>query len=231
VDIDPERRPQRSPLPQAGEGTLGAAVRPLTAAEFAAETGVSRETLARLEDYADLLVTWNARVNLIGRGTVEDLWRRHMLDSAQLHPLLPADAATLVDLGSGAGFPGLVLAILGGPHVHLVESDQRKCVFLREAIRVTKAPATVHATRIETAPPLVADVVTARALAPLDTLLDLAAPFLRPHALALFLKGRGAEGELTLARRAWNMSADLLPSRSDPTGTILRLDHLERNGS
>jgi 16S rRNA (guanine527-N7)-methyltransferase len=203
----------------------------MTSSEFAGETGVSRETLARLEAYAELLLAWNARLNLVGRGTVEDLWRRHILDSAQLHPLLPSGAATLVDLGSGAGFPGLVLAILGGPHVHLVEADQRKSVFLREAIRVTGGAATVHAVRIEAAPPLAADVVTARALAPLDKLLDLAAPFLRPRTIALFLKGRGAEGELTLARRAWNMAADLLPSRSDPTGAILRLHDLERHGS
>jgi 16S rRNA (guanine527-N7)-methyltransferase len=140
----------------------------MTPAEFAAETGVSRETLARLEAYAALLLAWNRRVNLVGRGTEEDLWRRHMLDSAQLHPLIPAGARTLVDLGSGAGFPGLVLAILGGPHVHLVESDQRKAVFLREAARVTGAAAMVHAIRIEAAPPLAADIVTARALAPLD---------------------------------------------------------------
>jgi 16S rRNA (guanine527-N7)-methyltransferase len=203
----------------------------MTPVEFAAETGVSRETLARLAAYADLLTAWNQRLNLVGRGTVADLWRRHFLDSAQLHPLLPAGARTLVDLGSGAGFPGLVLAIMGGPHVHLIESDQRKAVFLREAIRVTQAPATVHATRIEAAPPLTADVVTARALAPLDALLDLAGRFVRPHTVCLFLKGRAAGDELTLAAKRWKMSADLLPSRSDPTGVILRLDHIERSGS
>jgi 16S rRNA (guanine527-N7)-methyltransferase len=203
----------------------------MTPVEFAAETGVSRETLARLAAYADLLTAWNQRLNLVGRGTVADLWRRHFLDSAQLHPLLPAGARTLVDLGSGAGFPGLVLAIMGGPHVHLIESDQRKAVFLREAIRVTQAPATVHATRIEAAPPLTADVVTARALAPLDALLDVAQRLLGPHTVCLFLKGRAAGDELTLAAKRWKMSADLLPSRSDPTGVILRLDHIERSGS
>src|SRR5689334_7633402 len=106
----------------------------LTPTEFAAATHVSRETLGRLQAYADILVAWNQRLNLVGRGTIDDLWRRHMLDSAQLHALLPAGAKILVDLGSGAGFPGLVLAIMGGPHVHLVESDQRKAVFLREAV-------------------------------------------------------------------------------------------------
>jgi 16S rRNA (guanine527-N7)-methyltransferase len=204
---------------------------PLTPAEFAATTHVSRETLGRLQAYVDLLVAWNQRLNLVGRGTIDDLWRRHMLDSAQLHALLPVSAKTLVDLGSGAGFPGLVLAIMGGPHVHLVESDQRKAVFLREAVRVAGAAATVHAARIEAVPALAADVVTARALAPLDNLLDLAAPFLRPHTVALFLKGRAAADELTLAGQRWKMAADLLPSQSDPTGTILRLDHIERSGS
>jgi 16S rRNA (guanine527-N7)-methyltransferase len=203
----------------------------VTPSAFAKETGVSRETLARLTAYADLLTAWNERVNLIGRGTVADLWRRHFLDSAQLHPLLPPGRGTLVDLGSGAGFPGLVLAIMGGPHVHLIESDQRKAVFLREAVRITAAAATVHATRIDGVPAIAADIVTARALAALDPLLDLAAAFLRPHTVCLFLKGRTAADELTLAAKRWKMAADLLPSRSDPTGVILRLEHIERSGS
>jgi 16S rRNA (guanine527-N7)-methyltransferase len=204
---------------------------PLTPAEFAGLVPVSRETLERLEAFAALLTAWNQRLNLVGRGTVEDLWRRHILDSAQLHPLIPPGAETLVDLGSGAGFPGVVLAIMGGPAVHLVESDQRKCVFLREAIRVTGAQATVHPVRIEAAPPLKADVVTARALAPLDKLLDLAQRFLKPDTMCLFLKGRTAAEELTAARESWEMTVEPLPSRSDQTGSILRLTNIERSGS
>lgn len=204
---------------------------PLAPAEFARLVPVSRETLERLEAFAGLLTAWNQRLNLVGRGTVEDLWRRHILDSAQLHPLIPPGAETLVDLGSGAGFPGVVLAIMGGPAVHLVESDQRKCVFLREAIRVTAARATVHPVRIEAAPTLQADVVTARALAPLDKLLDLAHRFLKRDTMCLFLKGRTAAEELTTARESWEMTVEPLPSRSDQTGSILRLTNIERSGS
>jgi 16S rRNA (guanine527-N7)-methyltransferase len=203
----------------------------LTPAGFAELVPVSRETLARLETFAELLLLWNRKLNLVGRGTVDDLWRRHILDSAQLHPLLPPTARNLVDLGSGAGFPGLILAILGGPTVHLTESDQRKCAFLREAVRVTGCAATVHAVRIEAAPAIAGDIVTARALAPLGKLLDLAEPFLAPTTRCLFLKGRLAAEELTAARKEWKMDADLLPSRSDPTGIILRLENIRRDRS
>ena len=110
---------------------------PLAAAGFAAAINVSRETIERLERYAALLIKWNKTVNLVGRSTIADLWRRHMLDSAQLFPYLPKSAGRLVDFGSGAGFPGLVLAIMGAPDVHLVEANARKCAFLREAARVT----------------------------------------------------------------------------------------------
>src|SRR5437588_12718613 len=109
----------------------------LSPAEFAAATGVSRETLARLDAYAELLRQWSPRINLVAASTLDDLWRRHVLDSAQLFPLLPPGAHSLIDLGSGAGFPGLVLAILGVPAVELIESDARKCAFLREAARGT----------------------------------------------------------------------------------------------
>ncbi len=137
---------------------------PLNPAEFAAAAGVSRETLARLEAYAALLVQWSARINLVGRDTLADLWRRHFLDSAQLCSHVPGSARSLVDLGSGAGFPGLVLAILGVPGVELIEADSRKSAFLREAARVTETPVTIRPCRIEAVPPHPVDVVTARAL-------------------------------------------------------------------
>ena len=187
---------------------------------------VSRETLARLETYAGLLEKWQKAVNLVAPSTLSELWRRHMLDSAQLWPLLPPGTRCLIDLGSGAGFPGLVLAILGLPDVHLVESDQKKCAFLREVARATGTPVTVHNCRIEALPRLGAEVVTARALAPLPRLLALAAPFLLGGAIGLFLKGESAEQELTEARRQWTMKVAAEPSRSSPQGVILRVESL-----
>jgi 16S rRNA (guanine527-N7)-methyltransferase len=204
---------------------------PLGADGFAAEFAVSRETLARLEAYVALLAQWSLRINLIGRETLADPWRRHILDSAQLLPLLPGSAASLLDLGSGAGLPGLVLAILGAPGVQLAEADVRKCAFLREAARATGTEVRIHNARIEAIRPFAADVVTARALAPLDRLLDLAAPFLGPQSLCLFLKGARAEDELTLARRRWTMSVSAFPSRSDRRGSVLHLERIARAGS
>jgi 16S rRNA (guanine527-N7)-methyltransferase len=204
---------------------------PLDPEGFATEIGVSRETLDRLRLYAALLTKWTARIDLIAPSTLPDLWRRHLLDSAQLHPLLPPDARRLVDLGSGGGFPGLVLAILGAPDVHLVESDQRKCAFLREVARATGTTVTIHTARIEAAAPLAGDVVTARALAPLERLLGWAVPHLAPGGVCLFLKGARNDDELTAAARTWTMEVDPLPSRSDPSGRILRLTGIARVSS
>lgn len=201
---------------------------PLTPAGFAEIIPVSRETLCRLEAYVALLQAWSARINLVGRASLDDPWRRHVLDSAQLVALLPESAGSLIDLGSGAGLPGLVLAILGVPGVELVEADARKCAFLREAARVTGAAATIRRSRIENLAAHAVDVVTARALAPLDRLLDLAAPFLGPGSLCLFPKGERAAEELTLARKGWTISASLEPSRSDPRGVVLRVQQAVR---
>ena len=203
--------------------------------EFASELkalgiNVSRETLQRLEVYAGLLVKWQAKINLVGSATLPDLWRRHFLDSAQLLPLLPAAGGTLVDLGSGAGFPGLVLAIMTDWRVHLLDSDQRKCAFLRQVAldcgvldRVT-----IHPKRIEQVTGIAADVVTARACAPLDELLKLAEPFIGEKGTGLFLKGAQAEEELTQAQRHWTMRLDRRESISDPAGKILIVSHLKR---
>jgi len=200
--------------------------RPLGAEGFAAATGVSRETMARLEAYAALLVAWSARINLVGRATLDDLWRRHFLDSAQLLPLIPAGAQSLVDLGSGAGFPGLVLAVLGVPGVELVEADRRKAAFLREAARITDAPAIIRGCRIEAAAPRPADVLTARGCAPLDRLLALGKRFIEPQTTCLFLKGARAEEELTEAGKAWTMTVARHPSRADSGGCILLLQQV-----
>ena len=201
---------------------------PLGPQGFAEIIPVSRETLARLEAYAELLTRWSARINLIGRDTIADLWRRHILDSAQLRAFVPDRARNMIDLGSGAGLPGLVLAILGAPGVELVEADSRKCAFLREAARITEAPVTLRPCRIETVSPHPVDVVTARACARLDRLLGLAEPFLAPDSECLFLKGERVGEELTLARKRWTMTPSLHQSRSDPRGVVLRLQQVAR---
>lgn len=201
---------------------------PLGPEGFAEATGVDDATLARLTVYADLLVKWQRAINLVGPKTLGDAWRRHMLDSAQLFALMPAGARTLVDLGSGAGFPGLVLAIMGrgALEVHLIESDHRKAAFLREVSRETGAKAHIHAARIEAVTPFVADVVTARALAPLDRLCVLARPFIGPGTECLFLKGQDVVSELTEATKHRTMTVERYPSLTDPDATILRLTEI-----
>jgi len=200
----------------------------LDAQGFAEIIPVSRETLARLEAYAALLTRWSARINLIGRDTIADLWRRHILDSAQLRAFVPNRARSMIDLGSGAGLPGLVVAILGVSGAELVEADSRKCAFLREAARITETDASIRPCRIEAMPRHPVDIVTARACAPLDRLLGLAEPFLAPDSECLFLKGERVEEELTLARKHWTMTESAHQSRSDPRGVILRLQQVAR---
>jgi 16S rRNA (guanine527-N7)-methyltransferase len=201
---------------------------PLGPEGFAELLPVSRETLARLEAYEELLTGWSARINLVGRDTLPNLWRRHILDSAQLYRFIPSSARSLIDLGSGAGLPGLVLAILGVPGVELVEADSRKGAFLREAARVTGAEVTIRPCRIQAVPPHPVAVIAARACAPLDRLLDLAAPFLAPDGLCLFLKGERFNEELTLARKAWTMNVSVEQSLSDRRGVVLRLQQVTR---
>lgn len=202
---------------------------PLTEAAFFATIRVSRETEEKLSAYASLLIKWQSKINLVGPATIADLWRRHMLDSAQLFPLLPTGA--LLDLGSGAGFPGMVLAILRGeaqPPIHLVESDARKCAFLREVARVTATQAVIHNQRIDRISPFPVAVVTARALASLSQLLHHAAPFLTATSECLFLKGEKLEDELTEAAKDWKMRFERIPSSSDPNGIILRVKEVHR---
>jgi 16S rRNA (guanine527-N7)-methyltransferase len=204
------------------------AQKPLSPQELQEITSVSRETLSRLETYARLLRKWTAAINLVAADSLDDLWRRHMLDSIQLAPLLPAGAKRIADLGSGAGFPGLVLAILGCSEIHLVESDRRKAQFLREVSRETTAGAQVHASRIEDLSPLSAEVVVARGLAPLDRLLDYVDRHLAPGGQALLPKGRGWEQELEAARARWRFAVQAHPSRTHAEGRILAIAALER---
>lgn len=187
-------------------------------------TGVSRETMDRLARHLDLLRRWQKRINLVGAATLADPWRRHMLDSAQLAPLIP-EGARVADLGSGAGFPGLVLAILRGDPVDLIESDARKAAFLREAVRETGAPAEVHNARAESLD-LTADTVVARACAPLDRLLGLALPLLAPGGICLFLKGARVEEEVEVAQARWRFAVRRHRSRSAPDGVLLELGGL-----
>lgn len=188
---------------------------------------VSRETGAALETYLTLLAEWNPRINLVAPSPPASWRERHVEDSLQLLSLLPKDGP-IADLGSGAGLPGLILAAAApAAEFHLVESDQRKCAFLREAARrMALANVTVHPTRIEAArlPPLRA--VTARALAPLEKLLPHAHRLLAPGGIAVFPKGKTAEQELTTAAPAWLMRAERFASRTDPEATILRLSEI-----
>lgn len=203
----------------------------MTKATFASLVGVSRETIHKLASHLELLRRWQARINLVSEASLGDPWRRHFLDSAQLFPLIAPASARLYDIGSGAGFPGLVLAIMGLHDVHLIESDQRKAEFLREAARITGAQVKIHVLRVEKLSPKDGDFVTARGCAALPELLELAKPLLKPSGICIFLKGRGVEAELTGALKNWSMKISRLSSKSDPEGTILRLEELHRVGS
>jgi 16S rRNA (guanine527-N7)-methyltransferase len=193
---------------------------------------VSRESLARLEAYVQLLLTWQQRINLIGPSARQDIWERHIVDALQLLPLLPKTAKSFADLGSGAGIPGLVIAIATGLHGHLYESNGKKVAFLREAIRLTAAPAQVHQVRIESLGgqpdrPRV-DLVFARALAPLPKLFDLAEPFLKDGATGFFHKGQDVEVELKDATSYWKLEYVRHRSALDSKSAILEVKEAKR---
>jgi len=190
---------------------------------------VSRETRAKLDIYEAELRRWQRVKNLVGASTLDAVWDRHFVDSLQLTDL--AAGTVWVDLGSGAGFPGLVIAVARPEmHVHLVESDSRKCAFLRHVARATGARAQIWEGRIDAVLPRlepVPAVVTARALASLDDLLALAAPLLMKGAIGLFPKGRDYLSELTKAAESWRFEADAIPSAVDPDGRILRIHRFD----
>lgn len=188
---------------------------------------VSRETAARLDRYAELLLDWHGRMNLIAASTVPMLWTRHIADSLQLLAIAPR-ARKWADLGSGGGFPGLpiacALAEQSAAEVHLIESNKKKAAFLREAVRVTGAPAVVHAERVADFARGFRgelDAVTARALAPLSELLSIAYPLLKRGVQGLFPKGQDVEAELTQATKCWSIQASLVPSRTDPKSRLV----------
>ncbi|WP_342640353.1 16S rRNA (guanine(527)-N(7))-methyltransferase RsmG [Rhodoligotrophos ferricapiens] len=203
---------------------------------IAAAFGVSRESVGALAQYVELLIRWNRAINLVANSEPGHIWTRHVADSLQLHAFLNEGQA-VIDLGSGAGFPGIPLAIAranraGTSPVYLVESNRKKAAFLANAVRVTGAIAEVIPRRIEDVGP--EDLtprpawIVARALAPLPKLLHLAKPFLQTGAKALFLKGQDVESELTAASKSWRINADVYPSVVDRSGRILLISHAER---
>lgn len=192
---------------------------------------VSRETIAELEAFAELIKKWTPKINLIARGTIDDIWERHVVDSVQLYKFAPAKFMKWVDLGSGGGFPGIVMAIIAKSEqplasFTLVESDQRKATFLRTAARELKLPVEVIAQRIEAVPPLGADVVSARALAALSGLLPLTLRHLGGEAVALFHKGRQSRQEVAEAEKNWSFDLEDYPSITDPDARILRIQRI-----
>ncbi|SMP06113.1 16S rRNA (guanine(527)-N(7))-methyltransferase RsmG [Shimia sagamensis] len=200
------------------------------------DLNVSRETLQRLEILADLLVKWNPRINLVSKSTIDDLWNRHILDSVQTLRCAPLSAEHWVDIGSGGGFPGLVIALATGEavapkNVTLIESDQRKCAFLRTVLRETGVSATVVTDRIEKAAVQNADVLSARALADLTLLLEFSDRHLAATGTAVFLKGARWEKELQSAQKSWSFDCEVVKSITDPEAVILKIGELKRVGS
>ncbi|MFQ5626609.1 MAG: 16S rRNA (guanine(527)-N(7))-methyltransferase RsmG [Methyloligellaceae bacterium] len=209
-----------------------------TPQRFASRFNVSRETIERLEIYEALLKQWQRRVNLVAPNTLAHVWQRHFADSAQLLAHAP-DSSKWLDLGSGAGFPGLVIAICArnreDSHVHIVESNARKCAFCQEVVRETGCSVEIHQTRIESLGAkdrlIGAGIVTARALAPLDNLYKLASPFFGPGTAGLFLKGRRVSQELERAAESWDCEVRLHPSLTDARARIVEVSALRRKGS
>lgn len=194
---------------------------------------VSRETAGRLDALVSVLHAWSPAINLVAPASLPHVWRRHVLDSAQLLAHAPAAARTWLDLGSGAGFPGLVVAAIARDQrpdlsVTLIESDARKCAFLKVAAHGMGVDVSVVQARIESGAASPADVISARALAPIARLLDYAEPYLCPHSLALFPKGAGVEEELAFAARSWRCKLRRAPSLADERGVIVIMEDIQR---
>lgn len=195
---------------------------------------VSRETFEALRAFEALVQRWNPAINLVSKNSLPDLWDRHIADSAQVFALCPADATSWADLGSGGGFPGLVVAILAKElqpklHVTLVESDLRKATFLRQAAAALALHVTVRSERIESLEPLSADVLSARALAPLSDLLGFAKVHLRADGIAIYPKGARYQDEILHARKAWDFDVDTRPSLSEGDAALLVIRNIHRH--
>ena len=207
----------------------------MTIGELTVEN-VSRETLDRLQSFHDLLLRWTASINLVAPSTVSQAWNRHIVDSAQVFYLMHHDAQRHIDLGSGGGLPGIVISIIAMEkmpllHTTLIESDQRKATFLRTVVRELGLNASVRCARIEDVTDAFADVVTARALAPLDHLLGLVKPLLKADGLALLPKGRQVDSEIKAARRSWDFELVSHQSRTDRDSRILQIRDIQRASS
>ena len=205
----------------------------VTQTNFAEEFDVSRETMERLQAYAALLVKWNPTINLVAKSTIADAWHRHFADSAQLWALAPQDVTKWMDIGSGAGFPGLVIGAIAAEkapsmRVTLVESDRRKSVFLQSAAREMGITVDVITKRIELLEPQGADILSARALSSLTQLLEFAEKHRKPNGVCLFPKGARANSELTEASSCWHMAYETFPSVTDPDAVILRIGEFKR---
>jgi len=198
---------------------------------FLSATNVSRETLAKLDRYAEMLVEWNQRFNLVASSTIPHLWERHFLDSWQLLGHIPIPAPIIADIGSGAGFPGLILAIMGAGDIHLIESTGKKANFLRAVASELGLTASIHQKRVEDIEGLQADIVTALAVAALPDLFPLATRLSKRGAQFLFLKGKNVGDEIEAARKNWSFTFDKHPSISDDSGVVLTIRDLKNNGS
>ncbi|SHG99840.1 16S rRNA (guanine(527)-N(7))-methyltransferase RsmG [Cognatishimia maritima] len=198
-----------------------------------ARLDVSRETLERLATLSDLLQKWNPKINLVAQSTLVDLWKRHILDSAQLFDLMPAQGGSWLDIGSGGGFPGLVVAILNAEQkrpwkVTMMESDTRKCTFLRTVLRETGVTASVITKRIELADPAQVDVISARALADLNTLFSFSERHLKADGTALFSKGVNWKKEVQVAEKSWSFQAEAIKSETQEGAVILKVGDITR---
>jgi 16S rRNA (guanine527-N7)-methyltransferase len=218
-DVERPMRPDVVPSPNTGRE------------RFQQATGADAIAMECMDSYLLLLMDWSSRMNLVGPSALAEFWDRHALDSAQLLDHAP-DARVWADIGAGAGFPGLVLAILlkdrPGVTIHLIESMAKRCAFLRSVSVALNLPTQVHNARAESLKLSPVDVVTARACAPLPRLLEYAHPLLRSSVIGLFLKGKEAETELAEARKTWRFTASLIPSVSGTDGRIIRLERLGR---
>ena len=196
-------------------------------ATFQKQFGFSKEAMKKLEIYSKLIFKWQEKVNLISKSSAQDLWKRHFFDSAQVLKFIKKTEGDLVDLGSGAGFPGLVIAVKfiesGGPQVHLIEANKKKALFLIEANQMLKTNVIVHSKRLEQIIDLKADIITARALAPLDRLLGLSTRFLKPDSTCLFLKGENVGIELREAQKTWGFRVEKFDSITRDGAKILKI--------
>ena len=201
---------------------------PMTPEGFQEISGASDEDLERLRTYVALLNKWQDKINLVSKDSLTDVWRRHILDSAQLAPLIGSQIKSIADIGTGAGFPGMVLSIIGAAEeIHLIESNERKNAFLREVNRVTKAGTIIHNIRVEKLQEVSVDLVVSRAVASLEQLLQYVNPLIKKGGQCLFLKGKKWREELTEVQKKWIINESVIQSLSDPSGMILKLEEIK----